>query len=510
MAWSGQFSDFDSFTRQNDKRNINTSNARSINANDNKDKTNMKLENINLGYSSIVNVVGLILSREDERSVQSRKNSSTERFVFNFTLRDSPLFYVNVTFWGKEQNIKDLTDRFHIGDVVCLSNVQVQAKPQDGSDEKYKSATPVPFCLSGSENHSNIEWYNGPESDTLLQLQHVPIKATNDFYTLEDIQANGQGLHGEHVNLLCVVRKVGQVKEITTKAGRHTQRCELRILDETCPSFALVLWDKELIDLALTWVPLETVIFAADVKVTYDDFRSTMIATADSKTIVTVNPDTLEAQSLYQFAHSQDFQDGDQSSGSKTDPSLDSITDVYNISQIKQIMEDLSKEWKPTQYGIVYVFLTMFNIDTEGGGVLRFRCEKCRETVYEDRGYLCSNVECTQGALAMFDTSVIDKQPVVEYSVPVSISDHTGTIEHCFIDGTVMENLLGIKAEVFRDLNIDKRTQMKWNFLLERCKLYFKIFKSSSGGTENKSVFRIMSLKPAKVQDCVQNFIREM
>jgi hypothetical protein len=36
-----------------------------------------------------------------------------------------------------------------------------------------------------------------------------------------------------------------------------------------------------------------SVIFAADVKITYDDYRSTMIATADSKTIVTVNPGLL-------------------------------------------------------------------------------------------------------------------------------------------------------------------------------------------------------------------------
>ena len=36
-----------------------------------------------------------------------------------------------------------------------------------------------------------------------------------------------------------------------------------------------------------------SVLFAADVKVTYDDYRSTMIATADSKTIVTVNPGLL-------------------------------------------------------------------------------------------------------------------------------------------------------------------------------------------------------------------------
>lgn len=65
-----------------------------------------------------------------------------------------------------------------------------------------------PFNLCGSENHSSIDWYNGPCSGSLSGLQHIPVKATNDFYTLEDITANGQGLHGEHVNILCVIRKV--------------------------------------------------------------------------------------------------------------------------------------------------------------------------------------------------------------------------------------------------------------------------------------------------------------
>ena len=53
-----------------------------------------------------------------------------------------------------------------------------------------------------------MDWYNGPDNDTFTHLQHVPVKATNDFYTLEDILANGQGLHGDHVNILCVLRKV--------------------------------------------------------------------------------------------------------------------------------------------------------------------------------------------------------------------------------------------------------------------------------------------------------------
>ena len=36
------------------------------------------------------------------------------------------------------------------------------------------------------------------------------------------------------------------------------------------------------------------VIFAADVKVTFDDYRKTMVSTASSKTIFTVNPGSVQ------------------------------------------------------------------------------------------------------------------------------------------------------------------------------------------------------------------------
>jgi hypothetical protein len=39
------------------------------------------------------------------------------------------------------------------------------------------------------------------------------------------------------------------------------------------------------------------------------------------KSYVFIFTDTLEAQSLYQFAHSQDFQESDENSTNKTDPS---------------------------------------------------------------------------------------------------------------------------------------------------------------------------------------------
>ena len=40
------------------------------------------------------------------------------------------------------------------------------------------------------------------------KISHIPIKASNDFYTLGDIIANDQNLHGEHVNIQAVVKRV--------------------------------------------------------------------------------------------------------------------------------------------------------------------------------------------------------------------------------------------------------------------------------------------------------------
>ena len=42
---------------------------------------------------------------------------STERFVLSFTLRDSPVDFINVSCWGGEQFINDLANQFHIGQV---------------------------------------------------------------------------------------------------------------------------------------------------------------------------------------------------------------------------------------------------------------------------------------------------------------------------------------------------------------------------------------------------------
>ena len=54
--------------------------------------------------------------------------------------------------------------------------------------------------------------YNGLDLGSYASLQYIPTKPSSDFYTLEDVLANGQSLEGEHINLLAVVRKVGEIK----------------------------------------------------------------------------------------------------------------------------------------------------------------------------------------------------------------------------------------------------------------------------------------------------------
>ena len=51
--------------------------------------------------------------------------------------------------------------------------------------------------------------YDGLDMGSYASLQFIPTKASSDYYTLEDVLTNGQGLEGEHVNLLAAIRKVG-------------------------------------------------------------------------------------------------------------------------------------------------------------------------------------------------------------------------------------------------------------------------------------------------------------
>lgn len=53
----------------------------------------------------------------DNFLISEGSSSSSERSVWNFTLRDSPYDLINATFWGSPEYIQNVSDKFHIGDV---------------------------------------------------------------------------------------------------------------------------------------------------------------------------------------------------------------------------------------------------------------------------------------------------------------------------------------------------------------------------------------------------------
>ena len=47
---------------------------------------------------------------------------ANERHLLSFTLRDSPVDFINATCWGSREHIASLTQLFHIGDIGKLSD----------------------------------------------------------------------------------------------------------------------------------------------------------------------------------------------------------------------------------------------------------------------------------------------------------------------------------------------------------------------------------------------------
>ncbi|XP_052784045.1 meiosis-specific with OB domain-containing protein-like [Mya arenaria] len=463
-----------------------------------------KLENLHVG--SVATVIGVVIAKESPRSIFSRINSGTERHLMGFVLRDSPTAFVPITCWGGQDYIRDMHRSFSIGDVVKVSNVQVQQNASDGSDEKFRVSSPLAFHLSASENHCSVSLYEGLDLGSYAPLHYIPIKPSSDYYTLEDVLANGQTLNGEHISLLVVVRKVGPARDITTKAGKHTKRCEVKLFDESCASFPLVLWGEDLVDLAQSWTPIETVLFVGDVRMNYDDYRSGMLATADSKTVITPNPDTPDAKCLFRYGQTQTWLLEEDGPGNySTEHSDPPLADIQSIIVVEQIA---SREGVTSDYAQLYAAITKLDLDAENTDrFFRRRCAKCKQMVTISNNYQCTNQACTQGALGMFNTSgqITLDEPDTEFSIPVDISDHTGTV-HAWLSAPVLESMIGFKVEDLLQLPSERRTQFKWGFLLERCKFYIRMIRNTR--QPERSTVKVLVCSRADPAEMMTNISR--
>ncbi|XP_016139667.1 meiosis-specific with OB domain-containing protein-like [Sinocyclocheilus grahami] len=239
------------------------------------------------------------------------------------------------------------------------------------------------------------------------------------------------------------------------------------------------------------------VLFIADARITFDSFRNCMIATATSKTIITLNPDTAEANQLCtcirELLEAGGLDDQDILSGDSVQ--LDSISDVLTVNQLKA----RSQEHADVFHCITYVFITNLELSSSISKVIRKRCAKCKFRINEE-SQKCSNDACPNQGQQL--------QAPEGFDLLVGISDHTGTLQSCNLAGTVAEKTLGCKTEEFLCLSECQRTTLQWKFLLERCKIYLKVLPSTrSRSGMRASILSCALADPVEVKQNLASFV---
>eukprot|EP01126_Amoeba_proteus_P043067 TRINITY_DN4703_c0_g1_i8.p2 TRINITY_DN4703_c0_g1~~TRINITY_DN4703_c0_g1_i8.p2 ORF type:complete len:133 (-),score=22.76 TRINITY_DN4703_c0_g1_i8:223-621(-) len=90
-------------------------------------------------------------------------------------------------------------------------------------------------------------------------------------------------------------------------------------------------------------------------------------------------------------------------------------------------------------------------------------CMNCRKKIY---GLVCENSSCS---------SVGELNSGPYFSVPVSLMDHTGTIEKLTLFGETAQNLFGILAGEFQLLHEEDKFRIQDLYMWRYFKVYLKV-----------------------------------
>ncbi|KAL1482931.1 hypothetical protein MTO96_013344 [Rhipicephalus appendiculatus] len=224
--------------------------------------------------------------------------------------------------------------------------------------------------------------------------------------------------------------QVGPATPIVTKDGRQVQKVDVTVCDQSHLGFKVTLWDDELIHVSHLWKAKETVLYFADARVRLHDMFG-LAASADGRTVVTVNPDMPEAMALFDYLQGVDV---DEDVGEEA--YVDST--VYTVIQAKREMASRAQSGDVTPLsGVFFAFLNKFDLDGPGARTVASRCAHCNFRLRSGEPR-CTNGTCP---VAMGEA---EPEFVEELDIPVMWTDHTASLERSRINGRVAEGLLEI------------------------------------------------------------------
>ncbi|CAD5122422.1 DgyrCDS10850 [Dimorphilus gyrociliatus] len=427
-----------------------------------------------------VTIVGIVIGRNGPRSFPSKRDHTVNKNVLLLTVRDSAHDFINVTCWGSLDYINNLSYEFIVGSCVEISNPTIQVKPLNGSSDYYSPTTPSHFILHAGEHKATVKMYLGADRESYLELQRIPTKSPYDFYSFESIIEAGKQETGSICNILGVVRQVLKPRKFINKKGMKSKLCEIKLFDQSCDSFSLILWNDSFISMAEDWRPKQQILFATDVRLKYDLYRKRMTADTTSKTIITINPRTNQALNLYKYSTTVTFDSDDKISAESIN--LAQITEMYNISEIIQLQSIPPGEAGLLGYcGITYAYITFFPLDCSVEKLYGYKCQFCGVRVAKSASS-CSNLSCA--------TKHATKGFVKYFNIPMEITDECGTLKMCRFEGKTVEALLNHSVDEFITLSEEYRNKVKWQFMTERFKIFFKTSFADQETNPNPTVFQ--------------------
>ncbi|XP_034240920.1 meiosis-specific with OB domain-containing protein [Thrips palmi] len=418
-------------------------------------------------------IVGIIIASQSAKTINSKKDNSP-RGVWNFTLRDSPEDYINVTVWGSPAFIENCSEEFHIGDVVSVTKARITFRVTGGADDNFRPDVSSQFQLTLSEGTSEIKHHNFPDSPNFLYLMHIPTKQSLDIVPLRDISASNDAMLGSFINILVAVQTVQRARQLKGRNGQQYELREVVVFDQTSSGVSIQLWDKEINYQASQWKPRETILFMADIKMKWDMSREACVPEVTSRTVITVGPQTPEAECLSVYARAAPLH-----ATAIIDHLASNLVDVGSIRNVMSVRSILSRAWadlnitmsNEEQQFTALVYSKITHLDLHHENVLLIKCTSCNSL--SSSGNSCSNPECpVEQGIDIFI-------PKRTFNIRISLSDHTGTLKNCRLTAEAAEAVLGCSVAQFDAMSHNQKSVLSCNFILERCAARVLVLKAS-------------------------------
>ncbi|XP_051169181.1 protein hold'em-like [Leptopilina boulardi] len=459
-----------------------------------------RLNNLQPGIQNSI-VIGIIIQSANPRIFESNSGKFNEikRAVWTFTLRDSPDDFLNVTVWGSSKYVDSLFNKFTLGSIVEIISGKVTSRKVDDPNETFLPTVTSQLNITVNEGNSLIQNHNNQKIIAQLEpLLKLPTKSMNSLRSLKFALEHIEELKDQFIDLLVVVTFIGEIRDIISRDGRKFKCRSFEVTDHSVNKvISFQLWDLEWIRLSELWETRKTVLFLADIRIGYDNFKKRINMSIAKKTLITENPSIQQAIDLRlavsnkpEFTHTDPY----------SIPNLKCITSVMTVQQITEKLNTQSSTLIESSeriqfFVILYATLTEINLDSRDENLITTKCALCKRFVKKGQDS-CMNLECPSGNGSQKPYNLIS------FNLKLNLKDNTGYLIGCRFMGNAVEQFIGFTATEFQAMKEEQRMEIKWQFLSFKYAVRMQILGPTS--SINQAVYNILSM--TKIEDSEDTF----